>query len=52
MSLASYFISSKQRAGADDHGMIERGSIVVYDPLFTCPRHAAEERYNRPAKAA
>jgi hypothetical protein len=51
MSLASYFISSKQRAGADDHGVIERGSIVVYDPLFTSLRHAAEERCNRPKAA-
>ena len=52
MSLARYFISPEQRAGADDHGMIERGFILVYDPPLTCLRHAAEERQNRPAKAA
>jgi rhodanese-related sulfurtransferase len=38
-------------AGDDDHGLLERG-FMAYDALFAWLRFAAEERHNRPVKAA
>jgi len=40
-----------QRAGDDDHGLLERG-FMVYDALFAWLRFAADERHNWPIKAA
>jgi hypothetical protein len=39
-----------QRAGDDDHGLLERG-FMVYDALFAWLRFAADERHNWPARA-
>lgn len=38
-------------AGDDDHGLLQRG-FLVYDALFAWLRFAADERHNRPVKAA
>ena len=35
----------------DDHGLLDSG-VTVYDALLAWLRRAAQERHNRPAKAA